>query len=124
MRKRHATLTSKKYVETICCAQPSLIVLAVAAAGPLLIMLVYSFLEAGAYGGVIWKPSLDGWFDLFFNRDICNGTVSIADAHLSILWRSVQSFDSVNASGAYSRIPYCIFHCYPLTANPEIYGCF
>ena len=89
MRKRHATLTSKKYVETICCAQPSLIVLAVAAAGPLLIMLVYSFLEAGAYGGVIWKPSLDGWFDLFFNRDICNGTVSIADAHLSILWRSV-----------------------------------
>ena len=68
---------------------PSLIVLAVAATGPLLIMLVYSFLEAGAYGGVIWKPSLDGWFDLFFNRDIFDGTVSIADAHLSILWRSV-----------------------------------
>ena len=60
-----------------------------AAAGPLLIMLVYSFLEAGTYGGVIWNPSIEGWFDVFLHRDIFDGQVSMADAHLSIFWRSV-----------------------------------
>ncbi|MDE0308222.1 MAG: ABC transporter permease [Acidiferrobacterales bacterium] len=68
---------------------PALIVLTVGAAGPLLIMLVYSFLKAGPYGGVIWEPSIDGWFGVFLKKDIFDGTISIAGAHLSILWRSV-----------------------------------
>ena len=68
---------------------PALFVLSIGAAGPLLVMLVYSFLEAGPYGGVVWKPSIDGWFGVFLKRDIFDGTVSIADAHLSILWRSL-----------------------------------
>ena len=68
---------------------PALIVLAVGASGPLLIMLIYSFLKAGHYGGVIWEPSIDGWFGVFLKRDIFEGTISIATAHLSILWRSV-----------------------------------
>ncbi len=69
---------------------PALVVLAVAAAGPLLIVLVYTFLEAGPYGGVVWGWSLDGWFEVFLKKDIFDGTVAIADAHLSIFWRSVK----------------------------------
>ena len=68
---------------------PALIVLIVGASGPLLIMLVYSFLKAGPYGGVIWEPSIDGWFSVFFKKDIFDGTISVATSHLSILWRSV-----------------------------------
>ena len=68
---------------------PALIVLAVGASGPLLIMLIYSFLKAGPYGGVIWESSIEGWFGVFLKRDIFDGTISIATAHLSILWRSV-----------------------------------
>ena len=68
---------------------PALVVLTIAAVGPLLIMLLYSFLEAGPYGGVIWNLSTDGWFNVFFHQDIFDGTVSVADAHLSIFWRSV-----------------------------------
>ena len=68
---------------------PALIVLVVGASGPLLIMLIYSFLKAGPYGGVIWEPSIEGWFGVFLKRDIFDGTISIATAHLSILWRSV-----------------------------------
>ena len=68
---------------------PALVVLFIAAVGPLFIMLVYAFLEAGAYGGVKWNFSTQGWFDVFFHKDIFEGTVTIADAHLSILWRSV-----------------------------------
>ncbi|UCH73611.1 MAG: ABC transporter permease [Rhodospirillales bacterium] len=69
---------------------PALIVLFSAASGPLLIMLVYSFLSAGPYGGVEWKISLDGWFNVLLQRDIFDESLSIADAHISILWRSVK----------------------------------
>jgi len=69
---------------------PALILLGVAASGPLLIVLVYSFLEAGQYGNVEWRFSLDGWLGTLFSRDIFDGTLQLADAHLTILWRSVK----------------------------------
>ncbi len=69
---------------------PALIVLIFAAAGPLLVMAVYSVLTKGQYSGVIWDFSGDGWFRVLFERDIFNGTVSLADAHISIFWRSVK----------------------------------
>ena len=69
---------------------PALALLLVGASGPLLIVLVYSFLTPGDYGGVVWRPSSEGWFRVVFSRDIFDDTVSLADAHLSILWRSVR----------------------------------
>ncbi len=69
---------------------PALIVLFFAASGPLLIMLVYSFLKAGDYGGVAWTFSSEGWASVFMQRDIFDDTLSIADAHLQIFWRSVK----------------------------------
>lgn len=68
---------------------PALVVLTLAAIGPLLVMLVYSFLEPGQYGGVVWNFSTDGWFKVLFERDIFDDTVTLADAHLTIFWRSV-----------------------------------
>ncbi len=68
---------------------PALVVLAAGALGPLFVMLVYSFLTPGEYGNVEWKFSLDGWLGTFFSRDIFDGTLSLADAHLTIFWRSV-----------------------------------
>jgi len=69
---------------------PALGVLLFAASGPLLIVLVYSFLEPAEYSGVVWQPSGDAWFSVVFQRDVFDGTVSLADAHLTILWRSVR----------------------------------
>ena len=69
---------------------PALIVLIFAAAGPLLVMAIYSVLTKGQYSGVIWDFSGDGWFRVLFERDIFNGRISLADAHLSIFWRSVK----------------------------------
>lgn len=69
---------------------PALVVLFCAASGPLLIVLVYSFLTAGDYGGIKWEFSTDGWFEVVFTRDFFDDTVSLADAHLSIFWRSAQ----------------------------------
>ncbi len=69
---------------------PALIVLFCAASGPLLVMIVYSFLTPGDYGGVIWRMSSDGWTNVFMQRDIFEDTLSIADAHILILWRSIK----------------------------------
>jgi spermidine/putrescine transport system permease protein len=69
---------------------PSLVILMFAAIGPLLIVLVYSFLTPGAYGGVVWSPSVEGWFRVLFQRDIFDDSLKFQDAHLSILWRSVK----------------------------------
>ena len=74
----------------ILLTTPALIVLFLAASGPLFIMLFYSFLTPGAYGGVEWKSSLDAWFRVFLHRDIFDETVMFADAHVSIFWRSLK----------------------------------
>ncbi len=69
---------------------PALVVLFLAASGPLLVMLLFSFLTPGDYGGVQWDLSAQGWFQVFFYEDIFDETVALADAHLAILWRSVK----------------------------------
>ena len=53
-------------------------------------MLVFSFLTAGDYGGIKWQFSTEAWFQVAFYKDIFDETVTIADAHLSIFWRSVK----------------------------------
>jgi spermidine/putrescine transport system permease protein len=68
---------------------PALFVLLIAASGPLLIVLVYSFLLPGKYGNVEWGFSWDGWVGILFTRDIFDNTLGLADAHLTIFWRSV-----------------------------------
>lgn len=69
---------------------PALLILFVAAIGPLAIMLVYSFLSPGEYGNVVWKFSTDGWTKILVERDIFDDTLSFADAHLVIFWRSIK----------------------------------
>jgi spermidine/putrescine transport system permease protein len=69
---------------------PALIIILLAATGPLLIVLVYSFLTPGPYGDVLWKFSTDGWFGVFLERDIFDDTLSFADAHLTIFFRSLR----------------------------------
>jgi spermidine/putrescine transport system permease protein len=70
---------------------PALLIILVAAIGPLFVMLVYSFLAKGDYGDVKpWEFSLEGWFSVFFERDIFDDTFGLAGAHLSIIWRSLK----------------------------------
>ena len=69
---------------------PALLIILFAASGPLVIVLVYSFLSPGPYGDVKWQFSWDAWTSVVFQRDIFDDTLSLADAHLSIFWRSVR----------------------------------
>jgi len=69
---------------------PALVVLFLAASGPLLVMLFYSFLTPGTYGGVIYEFSLEGWLNVFLVQDIFDDVLRFADAHLSVFWRSIK----------------------------------
>jgi spermidine/putrescine transport system permease protein len=69
---------------------PALLIIALAATGPLLIVLVYSFLLKAPYGDVIWQFNSDAWVNVFLERDIFDDTLSFADAHLSIFLRSLK----------------------------------
>jgi spermidine/putrescine transport system permease protein len=69
---------------------PALAIIIFAAVGPLFVMLLYSLLAKGDYGGVkLGEFSTEAWFSVFFQRDIFDDTVTWADAHLSIFARSV-----------------------------------
>ena len=93
-RQGFESLEAKAYQREVrrnlLLSTPALIVLFCAASGPLLIMLVFSFLTAGDYGGIKWQFSTEAWFQVAFYKDIFDETVTIADAHLSIFWRSVK----------------------------------
>jgi len=69
-------------------ATPALALLLLAASGPLLVVFVYSVLAPAEYSGVVWKLSGEGWFKVVFHRDIFDETIGLADAHLTIFWRS------------------------------------
>jgi spermidine/putrescine transport system permease protein len=69
---------------------PAMLLLIFAASGPLLIVVIYSLLTPGDYGGVKWIFSGEAWFNVFLQRDIFTDELSLADAHLAVFWRSVK----------------------------------
>ena len=69
---------------------PALLIILFAATGPLLIVLIYSFLTSADYGGVQWKFSPEAWISVVMQRDIFDDTLSLADANITIFWRSIK----------------------------------
>ncbi len=85
------TLHRKDIVNRWLLSAPALFILIIAAAGPLLVVVLYSVLAKADYGGVKpWEFSGDAWFNVFLEKDIFDDTVTLADAHFSIVWRSVK----------------------------------
>ena len=68
---------------------PALAILILAASGPLIIVLIYSFLTPGQHGNVVWEFSTDGWVGILWSKDIFTEEWMLADAHLAIFWRSM-----------------------------------
>lgn len=56
---------------------------------PLSIVLVYSFLKPGDFGGVTWTMSFDAYVQLLFEEDIFDETLSFTTDYLQIFMRSV-----------------------------------
>jgi spermidine/putrescine transport system permease protein len=56
---------------------------------PLSIVLIYSFLEPGDFGGISWVLSFDAYVQLAFEEDIFDGTLSFTTDYMQIFLRSV-----------------------------------
>jgi spermidine/putrescine transport system permease protein len=70
---------------------PALAIIFFAAIGPLFIVLAYSFMAKADYGDVKFGQfSLDGWFNVFLERDIFDDTLSFASSNIAIFWRSIK----------------------------------
>ncbi len=70
---------------------PALVVVALFAVLPLGVIVLYSFMAKGDYGDVkYWQFSLEGWFGVFFERGLFDDSIGLAQAHVSILWRSLK----------------------------------
>ncbi len=70
-------------------ALPAVSIITVFSILPLIVVVLYSVLTPGDYGNVRWVFSTEGWFSVLFERDIFDDTLSLSDAHLTILARSV-----------------------------------
>lgn len=70
-------------------ALPAVTVITLFSILPLGLVILYSALTPGDYGNVKWIISGEGWFSVLFERDMFDDTVTLSDAHISILLRSV-----------------------------------
>ncbi|MBL0372289.1 ABC transporter permease [Rhizobium sp. KVB221] len=68
---------------------PATFILLIAAILPLGIVVIYSFLTPGDYGGVVWKFSTDGWVRVVAKRDMFTSEIGFATDNLMIFWRSI-----------------------------------
>ena len=68
---------------------PALLVIVVGQCLPLLIVLTYSFLSPGTYGGVVWRPTLDAYTQFLFERDFLDDSLRFSAAYLEIYGRSL-----------------------------------
>ncbi len=67
---------------------PALAIIGIFGVIPLALILIYSFLEPGPYGGVVWKFSPDAYVSFLFQRDIFSGTLQFSPDYLLIYLRS------------------------------------
>ena len=56
---------------------------------PLFIILVYSFLTPGTYGGVIWEGTFDAYIQFLFERDFFDESLTFSTAYPRIYGRSL-----------------------------------
>jgi spermidine/putrescine transport system permease protein len=68
---------------------PALVVVGVFGIGPLLVVVVYSFLEPATYGGVVWNFSTAAYVQFLFERDLFTEELAFTSAYLQIFGRSI-----------------------------------
>jgi spermidine/putrescine transport system permease protein len=68
---------------------PALAIITLFGIGPLILILIYSFLKAAPYGGVEWKFSTDAYLNFLFQRDIFDDTLQFTPDYLYIYLRSI-----------------------------------
>ncbi|WP_395015279.1 ABC transporter permease [Dongia sp.] len=67
---------------------PALITVGIFGILPLIIIVIYSFLKAAPYGGVVWSPSVEAYVSFLFQTDIFTDELVFSPDFLQIYLRS------------------------------------
>ncbi len=67
---------------------PALITISIFGILPLIIIIIYSFLKAAPYGGVVWSPSVESYVSFLFQADIFTDELVFSPDFLEIYIRS------------------------------------
>jgi spermidine/putrescine transport system permease protein len=67
---------------------PALITVAIFGILPLIIIVIYSFLKAAPYGGVVWTPTVEAYVSFLFQTDIFTDELVFSPDFLQIYLRS------------------------------------
>ena len=102
----------REIVDRWLLSAPALLIIFFAAVGPLLDRAGLFLPDAkGDYGGVkSGRSRSTAGSSVFFQRDIFDDTLTFADAHLSIFWRSVKLSLVTTRADAAVRLPHRLFH--------------
>ncbi len=68
---------------------PAVAVIGVFGIAPLFIILIFSFLVAGTYGGVEWEFSAEAYVSFLFQKDLFDETLHLTTDYLGIYLRSI-----------------------------------
>ena len=69
-------------------ALPAIVIMVILGLIPLMIVVAYSFLKSGEYGGVVPQFSLEAYVSLLFQRDMFDDTLTFSSAYLEIYIRT------------------------------------
>ncbi len=84
------TTTTRRVVRTRWgLVGPALLIIGIFGICPLLIILVYSFLESGTYGGVVWNFSTAAYVQFLFEKDLFDETLHFSTSYPQIFGRSI-----------------------------------
>ena len=75
-------------LRNVILLSPTFVLIGVFGIVPLGLILIYSFLVPGTYGGVIWEFSPEAYIQFLFERDIFDETLAFSTTYLQIGARS------------------------------------
>ncbi|MCZ6742704.1 MAG: ABC transporter permease [Alphaproteobacteria bacterium] len=78
----------KENIARLMLLSPSLLIIGGFLIAPLCIVLVYSFLTPGTFGGVIWEATFDAYIQFLFERDFLDESLVFSTSYLEIYGRS------------------------------------
>ena len=81
---------------------PALAIIFFAAAGPLVIVVLYSFLTPGDYTGVIWTFTTETWISVVLERDFFDDTLYVDQAKIVQEW--AMTYYSIYNEGAFIKL--------------------
>ena len=87
-QQAQARIEEKAQVRRWVLTAPALITVCIFGILPLIIIVIYSFLKAAPYGGVVWSPSVEAYVSFLFQTDIFSDELVFSPDFLQIYLRS------------------------------------